>query len=398
MGKAKLLPLFLAALLACSCTSDRANHSVSSPEAESSSALASQAEESLPAAGQPEQGGSNFSPEELEQLYREILLTYGAAEPEDPPKPGWLLAKKGASLYYSDIPWDEEHPMEQTSYYVWRLCWMWNQEADVDWQTAYSHPQVDAGWFYPADEYESLVTQYFPVTAEYLRQSELYRADLGGYNLPGGGGIGMTPWIILDRAEGNEEADGSLAVQLHVTLAFDTNHLEQNTYWILSARVQPDGSFQYTGWQEDPSPTQQQKEEALVVLADAPTGMGQVYTNEAYGLSVTLPANWADHYTADEVTNYYSDGSQAPAIAFYYQGQSAAPLGYLHLVPVAYWEARDPASSSLGSEIGRDEEYVYAYSTWGGANPFGPGEDHDFYEAMHLAPEEESAVQLEFSE
>ena len=401
--KTRALSLLLASLLTLLLVSgcDRRVPERTSSEEQSPQQASSQWEEesssapSLPSSLPEEEASSREEPEDQEAVIHQILLEYGAVEPDNPPKEGWLQAEKGMSLYYYEEPWNQEAPMSPHWYYAWRVFQMW-QEPEETWQE-YSLPDLP-GWFYPAEEYEELVTEHFPVTAQFLRDSDLYRADLGGYNLPGGGGIGATPWILLDHVEQEQEADGSLLVHLYVTLAYSTNDLEQNTYHILTARVRPDGSFQYVSWAEDPAPSQQQRESALVVLAGTPTQMDHLYTNEAYGFSLTLPESWTDHYTAEEGVMHYADGSQGPQIGFFYHGQTSAPLGYLHLVPLAYWETVDPSAAGLGTELARDGQYAYVYATWGGSCPYGPGQDYDLYQELRLEQEEESTIVLAFLE
>ena len=95
---------------------------------------------------------------------------------------------------------------------------------------------------------------------------------------------------------------------------------------------------------------------------------------------------------------HYADGSQGPQIGFFYHGQTSAPLGYLHLVPLAYWETVDPSAAVLGTELARDGQYAYVYATWGGSCPYSPGQDYDLYQELRLEQEEEGTIVLAFLE
>lgn len=59
-------------------------------------------------------------------------------------------------------------------------------------------------WAYPAEEFESYVTQYFDVSTEYLRNNDnIYQADKNVYRLSGGG----TNIAYGTKVESKEDVD-----------------------------------------------------------------------------------------------------------------------------------------------------------------------------------------------
>ena len=176
--KTRALFLLLASLLTLLLVSgcDRRVPERTSSEEQSSQQASSQWEEesssapSLPGSLPEAEASSREDPEDQEAVIHQILLEYGAVEPDNPPKEGWLQAEKGMSLYYYEEPWNQETPMPPHWYYAWRVFQMW-QEPEETWQE-YSLTDLP-GWFYPGEAYEELVSGRWAVTAQFLGDRDL---------------------------------------------------------------------------------------------------------------------------------------------------------------------------------------------------------------------------------
>ena len=242
-----------------------------------------EAEQAVPDAPAPEESTPEEPPEEAAQpdptsqapedqtiqageaLCRDILLDYGANEPENPVQEGWINASKGVSLYYRGA-WGEEDPLTPGDYFTWRLHHLNQEGLSYEEQLSrYSFPdgRENAGWFFPQEEYEALLASRFAVTAQDLRDETFYNAELQGYQMPGGAGIGATPFVVYDHHEQSPQEDGNSLLSIYYTLVSPIPQAEPNEYYILEVLLAPDGSFRYQCCREDPNPSDGQQSLAV---------------------------------------------------------------------------------------------------------------------------------------
>lgn len=146
----------------------------------------------------------NHSIEEEPYFYEQVAMTFGAKEN---PGTGELQPLPGLSLYYSANGWASASELTSADAY----SWFWGYVSDQPYEELvekYSSPLgEDYGWFYPQEEFEATLMQYFDVTPEQLRSDPLYYlAEHQGYQMPGPPGIGECPVLLLGtpRSEGEK--------------------------------------------------------------------------------------------------------------------------------------------------------------------------------------------------
>ena len=166
------------------------------PEPENSSSTA------LPLPGEdPEAAGSI---EAEPHFYEQVVMTFGA---EEDPDTGDLRPLAGLSLLYDTTGWASPAELSTADAYAW----FWGYVSGMPEEEArekYASPSGEGGgWFYPQEEFEATLMQYFEVTPEQLRSDpSVYLAKYRGYQRPAGPGLGERPALILGaaRSEGQD--------------------------------------------------------------------------------------------------------------------------------------------------------------------------------------------------
>ncbi len=262
---------WIAALALCLCLSGcqlsprlpEGSPSLEEAQPDAPAAETPAAEETLPEESTPESEADPL-PQVDEALCRQILLDYGASEPQDPVQEGWLLADKGVSLYFRGA-WGPDDPLEPADYFTWRLHYLSQEGLTYEEQVSrYSFPdgRENAGWLFPQEDYEALLSSRFEVTSQDLRDDSFYNAQLEGYQMPVAPGIGASPFVVYDHYEQSPQEDGSTLLSIYYTLVSPIQ-AEPNESYILTVRLAPDGSFRYQSCQEDPSPSDGQQQLAM---------------------------------------------------------------------------------------------------------------------------------------
>ena len=97
------------------------------------------------------------------------------------------------------------------------------------------------GLVYPSEYYEPLIFEYFGVPAEILRKGELYNAEKDYYSEVFGGGIGDTPYVLVNSIDETEEN-----VVFHISLKhyFPGNDFDM----VLTVKLLPEGGYNYISY------------------------------------------------------------------------------------------------------------------------------------------------------
>ncbi len=179
-------------------------------------------------------------PEEPEQakdeLYREMLLNFGAAEQED----GSIRANKTASLYNMTQGFEDGTKLEGNDYFCWAMFYFNREYSYEERLELFTGAGENMGWAYPSEYYEPAVYKYFGVPAETLRQLEYYNAEKDYYHMGGGGGIGDVPDITVNSIDDNGEK-----VVFHLTLDYQ---IGDDCDMALTVKILPDGTYNYASY------------------------------------------------------------------------------------------------------------------------------------------------------
>ncbi len=327
--------------------------------------------------------GADMPPADAQaNLYEAILLNFGAGKTTDE-RGEPRLQTSGLSFYY--LPDTENFAaLSPDSYFSWYLS-MSNKE-NLTYEerlVKYKSPfGEDTGWFFPQDDYEPLIQQYFDVSTEHLRSGDAYQADYGGYWLDGGMGLGIRPYILLYKAE--QKGDVLSLYHTHITGEYDLIHAP-NEYKILSVRLKEDGSYQYLSYKTDQSPSSGQIAAARQDNTGFLTGTDVFYDSKELGLAVRFPDGWKNNYTHRAGALYFSAAESedivGATVEFLYKDQGYAVLGRINAVPAEVWDIVGDGSSSYGVVLGKNSRYVFTWDT-PHDNLFAPGADHDLFEEM----------------
>ncbi len=173
----------------------------------------------------------------LNELQEEMILNFGAVKTDF----GAIQAKKTGSLYFNTEGYEDLSKLGETSYFVWA---MFHFQSIYDHKTQkelFSGAGEENGWAFPSEYYEPAVYKYFGVSAEELRKSEIYNAEKDYYNIVLGGGIGDTPFIIVNSVEETTET-----VVFHISLLhyFDENNADM----ALTVKLLSDGGYNYVSY------------------------------------------------------------------------------------------------------------------------------------------------------
>lgn len=227
MKRILLLVVSISLLVGCGMPGDDSSSSLPSSS--------SQAGSLAPEEGNPTDG---LTEEQQAAFYQDVLLTYGGELVDG------TLHTATASLYLGE-EWDDAEKLSPSSFYIWRLGMMWNEDIPQEEKAEkYASPLgEDTGWFFPQTDFEPLVQQYFGVTKEHLRsQKDIYSGEHEGYYHGGGFGIGESPLVVL----GEVEVEGSIR-RLHIQLKYE-GQSEPRT---LTIRVDEDGNYQFAGYSKN---------------------------------------------------------------------------------------------------------------------------------------------------
>ena len=127
------------------------------------------------------------------------------------------LPTLGSMINCEDWNCAEEIPVSM--YYAWYRDFI-NSTTTPEEQTERYSYQDAPGWAYPAEELEIHVMQYFPVSTDYLRGSDIYQAAEQVYWIPAGG-TNITYRARADSVEALSIEDGRLSVYVSCSLRGD---------------------------------------------------------------------------------------------------------------------------------------------------------------------------------
>ena len=173
-----------------------------------------------------------------EELYEEIILNFGARKQED----GSIRINKTVSLYNITEGFEDGTKLNENSYFGWAIFYL-GKEYDYETQKElFTGARENMGWAYPSEYYEPAVFEFFGVPAETLRAGELYNSEKDYYHLGGGGGVGISPLVVLKSDEENGDT-----VIFHITLDYQTEGWE-NENMALAVKLLPDGGYNYVSY------------------------------------------------------------------------------------------------------------------------------------------------------
>ncbi|MBQ3236549.1 MAG: hypothetical protein IJA92_03380 [Oscillospiraceae bacterium] len=168
----------------------------------------------------------------LPKLYEDILVKFGAWVNDY----GKLMVEKGISLYYNT-----NGSVFTEEYAEGIYCWITSNtpreeriEISVPGYTEKLHALS-------AEYFEAEVYKYFGIPAEKLRESEIYYPDKECYFLEYGGGIGETPFLVINEIEENGDT-----VIFHLTL--DYTYTDGNYDMALTVKLLTDGGYNYISY------------------------------------------------------------------------------------------------------------------------------------------------------
>lgn len=87
--------------------------------------------------------------------------------------------------------WSDANEIPVSMYFAWYRDYINSITSYEERLAQYkiNSPKYQAGWAYPAEEFENFVLQHFDVDIEYLRNSNVFQPDENVYWLPAGGAI-----------------------------------------------------------------------------------------------------------------------------------------------------------------------------------------------------------------
>ena len=174
----------------------------------------------------------------LTELQEEMILNFGALNTDY----GAITANKIVSLYNKTDGFSDGAKLSDSNYFGWAMSYL-NYHGGYDDKTLqkhFTHPEGLGGWAYPSEYYEPAVFEFFGVPAEELRKSEYYDEKNDIYWIDGGGGIGDTPFIVVNSVEETEET-----VVFHITLK---HFVEKDIDMALTVKLLPDGGYNYVSY------------------------------------------------------------------------------------------------------------------------------------------------------
>lgn len=178
---------------------------------------------------------------EDDAFYQNILLTYGGeiATKQD----GNTQLEMSVASLFTNIGWIDPYELTSSDYYIWYMTMMWKEDTTIEErQEKYKSPLGEnSGWFFPQDLFEPLVLKYFDVSVDHLRSDpNVYSEEYKGYSIGGGGGIGESPPIILEKVE----SDGNQR-KLYVRLDYESQDVQNS---ILTVRLDEDGNYKFESY------------------------------------------------------------------------------------------------------------------------------------------------------
>lgn len=197
-----------------------------------------------------------------EELYEEIILNFGAKKGED----GIIRINKTVSLYNLTDGFEDGKKLDENSYFSWAMFYFNKEYSHEERLELFSGAGENMGWAYPSEYYEPAIFEYFGVPAEELRKGELYNAEKDYYHIGGGGGVGISPAIIIRDIEEKGEN-----IVFHITLDSDIEGWEVFDM-VLTAKLLPEGGYNYISYLPDEKP---KEEEASAVFAVGKNGEGK---------------------------------------------------------------------------------------------------------------------------
>ena len=168
----------------------------------------------------------------LPELYEDILVKFGAWVNDY----GKLMVEKGISLYYNT-----NGSVFTEKYAEYFYSWVMSntpKEERIEISVPGYTEKLRA---LPAEYFEAEVYKYFGIPAEKLRESEIYYPDEKYYFLEYGGGIGETPFLVVNEIEENGDT-----VIFHLTL--DYTYTDGNYDMALTVKLLPDGGYNYVSY------------------------------------------------------------------------------------------------------------------------------------------------------
>ncbi len=180
----------------------------------------------------PNTESENEYTEESLALYEEILLGFGGTRKHD----GSLIVSRKGSLYDLREGIEDCSAMTPDTYYTWVASKTENSDKTKVMLSG-SDSEVYA---YSADFFESKVTEYFGVTAEYLQESVYYHSEENCYYCEDSAAIGEYVQIDFLSAEENEDS-----LTLFFTLTDSTNGTAN---FSLTVKLLADGGYNYISY------------------------------------------------------------------------------------------------------------------------------------------------------
>lgn len=197
--------------------------SVSNPEEESSETEVSSEDKEII---------TDKNDSSLSELYMDMLINFGAKVNES----GELVVKKGVNFYYDVVGVSDYLLEDSIRFHSWAMS-----RSDIITKIEVSLPGFsDKVYAYPAEIFESEVFKYFGRTAESLRVPGFYYEEQNCYFLDGHGGIGETPFIVVNSIEENDNM-----VTFHITLDYE---FDNDRDMALTVKLLPDGGYNYVSY------------------------------------------------------------------------------------------------------------------------------------------------------
>ena len=173
----------------------------------------------------------------LTELQEEMILNFGAKKRDF----GAIEAEKTGSLYFDSEGFSDGENLSEISYFIWAESYFKNNYDYETIQKLFSGDGEEMGLVYPSEYYEPLIFEYFGVPAEILRKGELYNAEKDYYSEVFGGGIGDTPYVLVNSIDETEEN-----VVFHISLKhyFPGNDFDM----VLTVKLLPEGGYNYISY------------------------------------------------------------------------------------------------------------------------------------------------------
>ncbi len=172
-----------------------------------------------------------------EEFYEEMLLNFGAKKDG-----GKIRVNKTVSLYNMTDGFEDGTKLDENDYFCWAMFYF-KREYDYEKQRElFTGAGENNGWAYPSEYYEPAIYKYFGVPKEVLRGGELYNAENDYYHIGAGGGVGISPAVIVNSIDETDEN-----VVFHITIDSETEGFE-NYNMALTVKLLPDGGYNYASY------------------------------------------------------------------------------------------------------------------------------------------------------